>query len=136
MVLNVPKVQSNINFISIAGVENPRPTVFSCSGSANVGQLANSCALRLESEGLAVFACIASVGCHEEKMLDLAKRSPKVLALDGCPTSCCSRTLEHAGIIIDAKATMTELIGMAKEHNSLPVEADVKNAMTRLYQLI
>ncbi|MFA5314153.1 MAG: putative zinc-binding protein [Methanomassiliicoccales archaeon] len=122
--------------IEITLSEKAKPTVFSCSGSANVGQLANSCALLLESEGHAVFACIASVGCHEEKMLDLAKRSPKVLALDGCPTSCCTRSLQHAGITVDVKAVMTDLSGMVKEHNALPSETDVREAMLKVRRLI
>ncbi|MCE5296515.1 MAG: putative zinc-binding protein [Euryarchaeota archaeon] len=122
--------------IEITESEKAKPTVFSCSGSANVGQLANSCALGLGSEGLAAFACIAGVGCHEETMLDFARGSPKVLALDGCPTSCCSRSLQHAGIKVDVKAVMTDLMGMVKEHDALPTESEVKGAMCKVRRLI
>ncbi|QLH74902.1 MAG: putative zinc-binding protein [Methanomassiliicoccales archaeon] len=115
--------------------ERPRPTVFACSGSANVGQLANSCALRAESEGLALFACIASIGCHEEKMLDLARRSPKIVALDGCPISCCSRSLEHAGFRPTARYVMTDT-GLIKDHCKLPSEKDIERAMTEVRKLL
>jgi len=84
----------------------------------------------LEREGRALFACIASVGCHEEKMLQIARGSPKVVALDGCPMSCCSRTLEHAGIKVDAKLTMTDL-GIEKVHGKICGSDEVEKAIVR-----
>jgi uncharacterized metal-binding protein len=121
--------------IDLSDKVSTKATIFACSGSANVGQLSNSCALSLEKEGRVLFACTASLGCHEEKMLKIARDSPRVIALDGCSMACCSRTLEHAGIAVDAKISMTDL-GFEKVHGELFAEGDIVKALGAVRQVL
>jgi uncharacterized metal-binding protein len=71
--------------------------VFPCSGAADVGEVADRAARRLSKEGVGKMYCLAGVGGHIEDMLLNVQAAGKILAIDGCPKNCASRTLAHAG---------------------------------------
>lgn len=76
-------------------METPPPAtlVYSCSGSSNVAQLANYIAVRLDRLGLAEMSCIAGVGGDVRALVKKATAGRPVLAIDGCPLSCCEQVL-------------------------------------------
>lgn len=78
------------------GVVAAKPSstlVYSCSGSSNVAQLANYVAVRLDRLGIAEMSCIAGVGGDVRALVKKAKAGRPVLAIDGCPLSCCEEVL-------------------------------------------
>ncbi len=71
----------------------PATLVYSCSGSSNVAQLANYIAVRLDRLGIAEMSCIAGVGGDVRALVKKATAGRPVLAIDGCPLSCCEEVL-------------------------------------------
>lgn len=72
--------------------------VYSCSGSSNVAQLANHVAVRLDRLGIAEMSCIAGVGGDVRALVKKATAGRPVLAIDGCPLSCCEQVLGAKGV--------------------------------------
>ncbi len=67
--------------------------VYSCSGSSNVAQLANYIAVRLDRLGIAEMSCIVGVGGDVKPLVKKATAGRPVIAIDGCPLSCCEKVL-------------------------------------------
>ena len=74
------------------------PLVYACSGCSSVAQLANTCAVRLDREGLAEMSCISGVGGGVKSLVKLAQSGRAILALDGCALACASACLSNAGV--------------------------------------
>jgi uncharacterized metal-binding protein len=71
--------------------------IFSCSGAADVGELADRTARRLTKEGAGKMYCLAGVGGRVPNILTNVQAAGKILAIDGCQLNCARRTLEEAG---------------------------------------
>jgi uncharacterized metal-binding protein len=72
--------------------------IFSCSGSSDIGAIADQAARRLTLEGKGKMSCLAQVGAGNEKVIANAKCAGTVVAIDGCPLDCVAKILEKAGI--------------------------------------
>ncbi|MEZ5077583.1 MAG: putative zinc-binding protein [Solirubrobacterales bacterium] len=72
--------------------------VYSCSGSSNVAQLANYIAVRLDRLGIAEMSCIAGVGGDVRALVKKATAKRPVIAIDGCPLTCCEQVLGAKGV--------------------------------------
>ncbi len=72
--------------------------IFPCSGSADVGEIADRAARKLTREGAGKMSCLAGIGGGVSGMIESAKGASRVLAVDGCPIDCARKTLEKAGI--------------------------------------
>jgi len=89
--------------------------VFSCSGSSNVGQIANLTALKLTQEGVGRMFCLAGIGGHVSGMIESTKAGKMIVAIDGCSVACAQKTLEHAGFKANEYIQVTEM-GVEKNH--------------------
>ena len=76
----------------------PAVLLYSCSGSSNVAQLANHIAVRLDRLGIAEMSCIAGVGGDVRALVKKATAGRPVLAIDGCPLTCCEQVLAAKGV--------------------------------------
>ena len=90
--------------------------IFSCAGSSNVGQIANQTAIKLAQNGIGRYFCLAGIGGHVSGMIESTKAGKVIVAIDGCPVTCATKTLEHAGFNIDEYVQVTDL-GIEKNHN-------------------
>ena len=90
--------------------------MFSCTGSSNVGQIANQAAVRLTQEGIGRYFCLAGIGGHVSGMIESTKAGKMLAVIDGCPVACAKKTLEHAGFNIDEYVQVADL-GIEKNHN-------------------
>jgi uncharacterized metal-binding protein len=72
--------------------------VFVCSGAADVGELTDRAARKLQNDGVAVMSCLSSVGARDADIMFNADLADRVLLIDGCPKACARRTFEHAGL--------------------------------------
>lgn len=72
--------------------------VFSCSGSADVGELADRVGRRMKKDGSGQLVCLALLAAGSQGLIDGARSADKVLVLDGCPQDCARKCLEKAGI--------------------------------------
>jgi len=98
--------------------------IFPCSGSSNVGQIANGAGVKLTQEGMGKFFCLAGIGGHVSGMIESTKAGKMLVAIDGCSVACAKKTLEHAGFNIDEYVQVTEL-GIEKNPDLNPLRPDV-----------
>ena len=71
--------------------------IFSCSGAADVGAVADQAARKLTREGIGKMYCLAGVGGGVETILETTRSASAILAIDGCPVDCVKMCLENAG---------------------------------------
>lgn len=69
------------------------PIVYSCSGCSSAAQSANIIAIKMDREKLAEMSCIAGVGGDVKPLVRTAKSGRDIIAIDGCPLSCCKASL-------------------------------------------
>lgn len=79
------------------GSSNTPKLIFSCSGSADVGELADRSARRMAREGIGSMSCLAGIGGRVSGLMKSTEAASGVLAIDGCILSCSLKTLEVAG---------------------------------------
>lgn len=87
--------------------------VYSCSGAADVGEIADRTARRLNLSGDAKMSCLAGIGGRVSGLLASAAAAPALLAIDGCPQDCARKVLEAAGFPAIKHVRVTDL-GLAK----------------------
>jgi len=88
-----PGCQCNCNSTDKGGI-----LIFACSGSADVGAIADQAARQLSLAGVGKMFCLAGIGGRIESMIKHTREASAVLAIDGCPLSCAKKCLEAAGI--------------------------------------
>ena len=94
-----------------------RTVIFSCSGSYNVGQIANQAALDLQQEGVAPMLCLSAVASQQEDTLTLARTADRVVGIDGCNRACTKKNLERAGLHMTDHVIATDLHLAKKPHD-------------------
>lgn len=102
-------------------------SVYSCSGNANVGQIANKVMLGLSHYGYANASCLSGIGAGLSGFIQSAKGGRSIL-IDGCPTACGLRIFENHGIEPYKHFIITEL-GIEKTYDLAEMEKDAKTAM-------
>ncbi len=71
--------------------------IFSCSGAADVGEVADRAARKLTREGAGKMFCLAGIGGRVSGIVKSTEAASKILAIDGCPLDCARKCLEEAG---------------------------------------
>jgi uncharacterized metal-binding protein len=105
--------------------------IFSCSGSSNVGQIANLAALKLTQDGVGRMFCLAGIGGHVSGMIESTKAGKMIVGIDGCQVACTKKVLEHAGFKAHEYVQVTEM-GMEKNHGFDYPESDVRRVADHL----
>lgn len=94
-----------------------RTVIFSCSGTHNVGQIANQAAVELQQEGIASMLCLAAVAGQHEDTLALTRTADRIVGIDGCESVCTKKILECAGLHITDHVIATNLSLAKKPHD-------------------
>jgi uncharacterized metal-binding protein len=87
--------------------------IFACSGSADVGKIADLAARKLTEEGAGKMSCLAGVGGRVKGIMETTRVAQTILAIDGCPLHCARSTLEQAGFKKFEHLCLSDM-GMAK----------------------
>jgi uncharacterized metal-binding protein len=82
--------------------------IYTCSGAADVGAIADRTARRLDEEGVGNMSCLAGIGGRVPVLMKKAQHAPLIFAIDGCPHACAKHCLEHAGFTGFAHFTVTD----------------------------
>lgn len=72
--------------------------LYSCSGAADVGKLADLVSRKLRDDGYARMTCLAGVGADLSGFVESAKGADANITIDGCPTACARKSLERIGV--------------------------------------
>lgn len=103
--------------------------VFSCSGAADVGEIADLAARKLTREGVGQMFCLAGVGGQVTPILDKTMAAKRTLAIDGCGLDCTKALLENAGVKRVEQLRLTDM-GLTKGHCPAS-EANVEMVVTQ-----
>jgi uncharacterized metal-binding protein len=71
--------------------------IFTCSGAADVGEIADQAGRKLHREGKGKMYCLSGIGAGLSGFLETTKASGKALVIDGCPIDCAKKIMEKAG---------------------------------------
>ena len=75
----------------------PKPTIYSCSGCSDAGELADRVARQLAREGVGEMSCLAGIGGRVKPLMIKAQKADRIIVVDGCPLNCARHTLLNAG---------------------------------------
>jgi uncharacterized metal-binding protein len=83
--------------------------IFSCSGAADVGELADQAARKLNLDGAGKMFCLAGIGGRVSGIIKSTEAAASILAIDGCALDCTRKSLEEAGITRINHLRLTDL---------------------------
>ena len=101
--------------------------IFSCSGAADVGAVADQAARKLTRDGVGKMFCLAGIGGRVSGILKTTEAAQAILAIDGCPLNCTKKCLEDAGFT-DFKHLQLADIGMNKGETAVNDDTIAKAA--------
>ena len=108
--------------------------VFACSGAADVGEITDRAARRLQSERQAFMCCTAAIAAGVPEIVEKARGADRNLAIDGCAELCARKILERAGLDGFVSIRLDDL-GMEKGR-SRPTDEAVHNVVDRAGALL
>ncbi|HOI42359.1 MAG TPA: putative zinc-binding protein [Elusimicrobiales bacterium] len=108
--------------------------VFPCSGSADVGELADRAARMLSKETCVKMSCLAGVGGNISGFIASANGADLVIVLDGCQVSCAKKTLETHGVKNFKHITVTDC-GFVKAKSPV-TERNIRKVFEHAKELI
>ena len=83
--------------------------IFTCSGAADVGYIADLAARELSAQGAGKMFCLAGVGGRVSGIMATTEAASAILAIDGCPLDCARNTLQQAGFTEFAHLELSKL---------------------------
>jgi uncharacterized metal-binding protein len=98
-----------------------KPFIFSCSGAADVGGIADGAARSMSESGIAKMYCLAGVGARVEQIVTNVEAAEQLVSVDGCDNDCSRKVLEAAGFRPALHIRVTEL-GMEKGNTPVTKE--------------
>lgn len=72
--------------------------IFSCSGAANVGEIADEACRRLMFDGRGEMYCLNGLGGGLDEFVDKTRAADVVLLVDGCDKECGKAVMAKCGI--------------------------------------
>ena len=99
------------------------PTVITCSGASDVGELSDRVGRELARTHVVRLECASAIGARLPVAIDHLRQSKVVMAIDGCASDCVSKALDRACVEKYRHLELGEL-GFLKGH-SPPSDANV-----------
>ena len=96
--------------------------IFSCSGAADVGALADQAARRMTAKGYGKMFCLAGIGGRVSGIMKSTEAASALLAIDGCALNCAKKSLEAAGFTKFEHMQLSDL-GFQKGESPMSEEA-------------
>jgi uncharacterized metal-binding protein len=87
--------------------------IYSCSGAADVGEIADKVARKLRNEGFAKMNCLSAIGADVSGYVQSAKDADENIIIDGCPVACARKNFERIGVT-PKSYVLTENFGLKK----------------------
>lgn len=72
--------------------------IYSCSGAANTGYLADSVSRKLMKDKIGSMTCLSGLGANISGFIVSAQTATKNIIIDGCPVSCGKKIFERLEI--------------------------------------
>ena len=71
--------------------------LYACSGAADVGQVADLVARRLDDEEWGGMSCLSGIGANLSGFIESAREADNII-IDGCPVGCGRKLFEAHGL--------------------------------------
>ena len=94
---------------------------FACSGSADVGAIADQAARKLSKEKTASICCTAAIAAEIPEILEKATFASKMIVIDGCEKACARKILEQGGFT-DLAYVELGMLGLEKDKTPVTEE--------------
>ena len=105
--------------------------LYACSGAADVGQVADLVARRLDDEEWGGMSCLSGIGADLSGFIESAREADNIV-IDGCPVGCGRKMFEARGL------PFTEIVitqqGMVK--GSSPATSEVVERMAETVKTV
>ncbi len=105
--------------------------IFSCSGAANVGEIADEACRRLMFDGKGEMYCLNGLGGQIDEFIEKTKAADVVLLVDGCDKACGKVVMDKAGIDAFRYVCVTDL-GVEKGKPKRAEEEQIEKLRTKL----
>jgi len=109
--------------------------IFPCAGAANVGQLSNKIAVKLDKQGLGNMMCTVGIGARASGLMKSAEASERIITINGCPVNCATKTMELAGFKVDRTIVISEL-GIKKTKDKDLKDEEVAEVLTKVMEIL
>lgn len=96
--------------------------IFSCSGAADVGELADKATRDMSKSCIGSMYCLAGIGGNVSGIIKSTESANKILVIDGCPVNCAKKTLEEKGFV-SFKHLMLKDLGFVKGQTEVNKES-------------
>ena len=101
--------------------------LYACSGAADVGQVADLVARRLDDEEWGGMSCLSGIGADLSGFIESAREADNIV-IDGCPVGCGKKMFEKNGLPY-SEFVLTQF-GLVK--GSSPAEPEVVERMAEV----
>ena len=105
--------------------------LYACSGAADVGQVADLVARRLDDEEWGGMSCLSGIGADLSGFIESAKEADNII-IDGCPVGCGRKMFETRGLPF-TEIVMTQQ-GLVK--GSSPATSEVVERMAETVKTV
>jgi len=109
--------------------------IFPCVGAANVGQLSNKIAIELEKKGVGNLMCTVGIGARAPGLMKSAEASDRIIAINGCPVNCATKTMELAGFKVDREIVISDL-GIKKTKDRDLKDEEVAEVLEKVLEIL
>ncbi len=109
--------------------------MFSCSGAANVGEIADEALRRLMFEGKGEMSCVDGVGARLDKFLEKTNAAETVVMVDGCDNECGRKLMEGCGFS-DFKYLRVVDLGVEKAKPKRAMESEISKVKEHIQSLL
>ena len=105
--------------------------LYACSGAADVGQVADLVARRLDDEEWGGMSCLSGIGADLSGFIESAREADNII-IDGCPVGCGRKMFEARGLPF-TEIVMTQQ-GLVK--GSSPATSEVVERMAETVKTV
>lgn len=109
--------------------------LFSCSGGANVGEIADEVVRRLMFAGKGEMYCLAGLGGQLDEFLEKTRGADTIVLVEGCDEDCGRHIMERAGFENYKYVRVTDL-GIEKDKPKRAREDEIALVMQRVEALL
>ena len=121
---------------SCCGAGNGKTVLLStCSGAANVGEIADKAVRELMFAGRGAMFCLAGLGGDIQGMIQSARDADVNLVIDGCPMECAKKTFDRHRITNYRHIRVTDL-GIEKQKGVRCTEEQVNKAVMKAKEIL
>ncbi len=113
------------------------PTIlfYSCSGGANVAEIADRTARTQMFAGKGTMFCLAGLGADIEGMINTAQKADLNIVIDGCNIDCARKIFERQGVTNYKHLRVTD-IGIEKVKGTSATDEQVRNVTAKVDELL